>query len=223
MEMITHQTDHLHQFFRLLRIHAGCRLIQKQQLRFCSKSTRNLQTALGTIRQIACRQRSKLIKLKDLQKLYSFIRGCLFLLSIGRQLENRCKQAIAQRIMHTRFDIIQDTQIRKQTDILEGTGNPGLVRLDRIQSGKILPIHLDGAAGRLIDLCQHVEHSCLAGAVRTDQAVYLILIDIHIQIIDSRQAAEINAKSTDFKNLLSFFSHWISLLSRRRFCASSSP
>ena len=66
IKMVTHETDGIHQLCGLVRVHAGCRLVQEKKLRVRSKGAGDFQLSLLTIRQVGCLVITFLIQIKDL-------------------------------------------------------------------------------------------------------------------------------------------------------------
>ena len=131
MEMVPHLTDHCHQLFRLLRIHAGRRLIQQKKLRLRRHGAGNLKTPLHPIRQVARFTVRRLIKVKDLQQFHCPFIEQMFLVAEFSGTEHRIQHRIGNMIVHPRLHIIQNRHVRKQTNILERTGDPGLGHINR--------------------------------------------------------------------------------------------
>ena len=64
--------------------------------------------------------------------------------------------------------VVNNCHLLKQADILEGARDAGFYHLMRFFTRHQIPIEINGALGWLINACQHIEHSCLTRAVRTD-------------------------------------------------------
>ena len=78
-------------------------------------------------------------------------------------------------IVKTCLHIVQHRQILKQTDVLEGPGNAGLVYFRGFPAGNVDSCQLNASRIRLIYACQQIENSGLTGSVGTDEAVKLSL------------------------------------------------
>ena len=169
--MVTYKTNHIHQFLSLIRVHTCCRLIQKQQLGFCSKCSGNLQLTLFTVRQVACKIICKSIKAKYFQKLHSFFIHLLLNFKIFWKSEYTCKGRILIIVVQTCFYIVQHCHILKQTDILESSCNTCFIDLYRIFTCNINTVQLDDPFSRLIYTGKKIEYSCFSCSVRSDQAV----------------------------------------------------
>ena len=96
--------------------------------------------------------------------------------------------------MHTNLNVILCRHIRKQADILEGTGNTHPVDLSCVHALGINTLQQNGAAGGLIHAGQQIEDSCFTGAVGADQTGDLGRANGDIKAVNSSQAAKIDAK-----------------------------
>ncbi len=70
------------QFFGLLRVHTGSRLIQQQQLRLGGKSACDLQTALLTVGQASSQFIAHILKSQHMQQVFALLTLTLFLICI---------------------------------------------------------------------------------------------------------------------------------------------
>ena len=95
--------------------------------------------------------------------------------------------------MHTQLYIILHRQCGKQTNILEGTGNPRLIHLNGIHAVGVDAVQKDGAMGRLIYFGQQVKHRSFPCAVRTNQPGNLCAAYCKIEIIYRFQPAKLNS------------------------------
>ena len=96
------------------------------------------------------------------------------------------------------LDIVQDRQVGKQADVLEGPGDAPLRDLIGFEADQAFAVELHLAGSRFIDAGHQVEGGGLAGAVRADQADQLALVDFHIEVGDRFQAAELFGQLIDF-------------------------
>ena len=88
------------------------------------------------------------------------------------------------------LDIIEHTELRKQTDILKRTGDAALRDLIRLQSDDALTIKNNRPFRRLVHTREQIERRCLAGTIRPDEPNQLTLLEINIEIRYSLKAAE---------------------------------
>ena len=102
--------------------------------------------------------------------------------------------------MQTDLDVVQNGHIRKQTDILEGSGNAQLVDLVYRHSLDVDAVDQHGAAGGLIDAGEQIENGGLARAVGADQAGNFGGADGNVEAVHSRQAAEVDAQVPHVQN-----------------------
>ena len=102
--------------------------------------------------------------------------------------------------MKADLDVIQNGHIRKQADILEGSGNAQLVDLVYRHSLDVDAVDQHGAAGGLIDAGEQIENGGLARAVGADQAGDLGGADGNVEAVHSRQAAKVDAQVPHVQN-----------------------
>ena len=93
-------------------------------------------------------------------------------------------------IVKTCLHIVQHRQILKQTDVLEGPGNAGLVYFRGFPAGNVDSCQLNASRIRLIYACQQIENSGLTGSVGTDETVKLSLLYADLKIINCLKAAK---------------------------------
>ena len=86
--------------------------------------------------------------------------------------------------------IVQYTELGKEPDILERTGNPPLRDLIRLETDDALAIELNGSRGRLIHAGDEIERRGLARAIRPDKTDKLALVNEKIKIRYSLEAAK---------------------------------
>ena len=115
-------------------------------------------------------------------------------------MEDRIKERILVKIVHTGFDVIDDAEIAEKTDILESSGNTGFVYVDSIHLFDILAVQIHLSSCRFVYFGKHIENGSLAGTVRTDQTDYFIRIYFHIQVVYGSKTAKIYTQIFDFKN-----------------------
>ena len=71
----------------------------------------------------------------------------------------------------------------KQTDILERSGNTGLVDINRHALPVMsCPSKQDTSGIRLVNTCQQVEYRRFSGTVRSDQTVELTFFNVDVKI-----------------------------------------
>ena len=107
IKMITHKADRFHQFFCLVRIHAGCRLIQKQKLRISCKCSVDLQFSLLSIWQVRSQILGILLKVEHFQKLHRTFIHLFFHLTVMRQTQNPFERIVVMMIVQSYFYIVQ--------------------------------------------------------------------------------------------------------------------
>ena len=93
-------------------------------------------------------------------------------------------------IVKARLDIVQHGQILKQTDVLEGPGDSGLVYFRGFLAGNVDSRQLNASRVRLIYACQQVENGGLTGSVWSDKAVKLPLFYADLKVVNCLKAAK---------------------------------
>ena len=168
--------DEVSQLLGLLRVHAGRRLIEEQQLRLRRKCTGDLETALKSVRKARGDIILVLIEALLPQKLLGLCPHALLFLPV--QAQRRAEDIVLRTEMLGDEDVIEDRQIREETDVLEGPGDAELRDGIRGVATKIAAAELHGAGGRGIDPGDAVERGRFTGTVRADQGDDLAAVDL---------------------------------------------
>ena len=168
--------DEVGQLLGLLRVHAGCRLIEEQQLRLRRKCTGDLETALKSVRKARGDIILVLIEALLPQKLLGLCPHALLFLPV--QAQRRAEDIVLRTEMLGDQDVIEDRQVREETDVLEGPGNAELRDGIRGVATEVAAAELYGAGGRGIDPGDAVERGRLTGTVRADQGDDLAAVDL---------------------------------------------
>ena len=128
--------------------------------------------------------------MEDFQQIKSLLCNEFFFAEIFTVTNDGISQIIGYVHIISNFNIVDNAQLREQTDILEGTRHAHLRNLVRFFTAALLTVKIYLAFGRCIYTGNHIEGCCLAGAVRTDKANQLSLVDMHGKIGNGTQAAE---------------------------------
>ena len=75
-------------------------------------------------------------------------------------------------------NVIENSQVREQADVLEGAGDTELGDGIRRKVPKVATAELDGTGGRRVNTGDTVERRGLAGTIRADQCDDLAAIDL---------------------------------------------
>ena len=75
-------------------------------------------------------------------------------------------------------DVVEDRQIREETDVLEGPGDAELRNGIRRDAAEVAVVELHGTGGRGVDAGDAVERRRLTGTVRADQGDDLAAVDL---------------------------------------------
>jgi hypothetical protein len=105
-------------------------------------------------------------------------------------------------VVKTNHNVTNDRHIVKKTNVLERTGNAFLVDLFLRKPIQFFPVKIERTGGRLIYTGEKIEYRGLAGTIRTDQTVDLILFDAEVNILSSLETAKGNTHILRFKNIL---------------------
>ena len=92
LEIVANFFDESSQLICFLRIHSGCRLIKKQQLRICCKRARNFKVALLSVRKRGGLFIHNVVKAEDFEELKALLPHLFFFLCV--ELE-RCGEKVA--------------------------------------------------------------------------------------------------------------------------------
>ena len=219
--------DKVCKLLSLLRVHAGSRLIQQQQFGIRSKGTGNLQTALNAVGQRAGDLVLQVEQILLCQKSFCFLPHALFFFIA--QTEGGGEDIVLGTHVLCNQNVVKYRQLRKQPNILEGTGNAEFGDLIRCRADdmgvlsciftEVLLLHFalgvifqhglslkgDEAIGWLIDAGDAVKGGCLACTVGADQCNDLPLIDIQREVVDSDNAAELHGNVFYMKDILTHF------------------
>src|SRR5687767_11765198 len=109
---------------------------------------------------------------------------------VPRQSQHRIDQALPRVNVTRGHYVFQHGHAGKQTDILKSPRDTAPRNLIRPQLDDALPFEMNLAGSRLVNAGQQIENRCLARAVRSDEAVDLAALDLHVQFVDGDQAAE---------------------------------
>ena len=195
---------------------SGRRLIQDEQARIGGQGARDLQPALLTVGQVAGGFILQLGQTHDLQKLHRLPAHPGLLLAV--QVEgSRQKAALGVHVLGNE-NILKNSQIAEETDILEGTGQAHFGDLIRRFAEGGLPceffhiaakiimlgtaggmlaqigpaIEIQAAIGGGIDPRHHIKGGGFAGAVGADEGHDLALAHFHRKVIHGYHAAELH-------------------------------
>ena len=193
-EVVADEADHPHQVLGLLRVHAGGRFVEEQELRLGRQCARDLEAALGAVREVARGRVRVLVELHDLQELPGLAFDLALLRVIGRETQDSGERIVPHVVVVAGPHVVEDRQVVEEADVLERSRDARLVDVHHALAGGVLAFKEDLAAGGLVDLGQEVEDGRLAGAVGADQADDLVVVDLQVQVVDGCQAAEIDAE-----------------------------
>lgn len=177
MEFLAHKADHIHQFPCLIRIHSRSRFIQKQKLRLRRQRSCNLQASLLTVRKIRRFSVSSFFQIKHFQQLHGLLIHFFLHFPVSRETQDSLDSGIMMLIVKPHFYIIQNTQIFKETDILECSCDACFTDIDGLFPCDIFPVQDHLSCIRSVNSCQQVKDSCLTRSVGTDQPVKFFFFD----------------------------------------------
>ena len=142
----------------------------------------------------------QVLHVEDGEQLHGALSGQLLLLPELGKAEHAVPHGVADLVVQADLHVVLHTQVGKQADVLEGAGDAGPVDLGSAHAVGVLAIEQDGAPGGLIHLGEQVEHRGLARAVGADKAGNLCAADGEVELIDSGQAAEVDAQVLALQN-----------------------
>ncbi len=176
-------------------VHAGRRLVQRQELGLRGERTRDLEPALVAVREML---RERVGALRDADVVEQLVGALLDRLFLGaglRVAEDRAEHVRVRAHVATDHHVLERGQVREQADVLERPRDAALGDLVRLEPGERLAVEDELAVVLLIDAGQHVEETRLAGAVGADQPVDLAVADREAHVRERVDAAEALADS----------------------------
>ena len=197
--------DKVGQLLGLLRVHAGCRLIEEQQLRLRRECTCDLETALKSVRKARGDIILVLIEALLPQKLLGLCPHALLFLPV--QAQRRAEDIVLRTEMLGDQNVIEDRQIREEPDVLEGPGDAELRDGIRGVATEIAAVELHGTGGRGVDAGDAVERRRLTGTIRADQGDDLATVDLEREAIDRAYAAELHDDVLHLEDIFFYFTH----------------
>src|SRR6185437_13318404 len=90
-------------------------------------------------------------------------------------------------------------QIQEKAQRLEGARDPAARDLVRLEAEDRLPLEANVPGVGLVDARHEVEQRRLARAVRPDHADDLALVDVQVEPVDAREAAEVLRHALDLE------------------------
>ena len=85
--------------------------------------------------------------------------------------------------MQANLNVFFYRQLTEQADILEGTGDTGLIHLNGIHAGGLIAVQQDGALVACIHAAQHIQHGGFARAGRAEDDAEFPLLDLKAHVI----------------------------------------
>ena len=106
-------------------------------------------------------------------------------------------QAGAQLEVKARHDIVEDRQVGKETDALEGARHPELGHAMRLEPLHRLTAQLNGAGRRLVEAREHVDEGALAGPIGPDEPVNGAGLHGQGHVVQGADPAEVLGQAAD--------------------------
>ena len=204
-EPVADCVDAFQQVLGLGRVHAGGRLIKQQQLHAGCERTRDFELALGAVRQVRRLRLGETFKLENPQQVDGLPMHLLLFTPEARGAENRATHVVAEGFVERDKHVLLNRHLLEQADILESSSDAGANDLIGFLAVHFLAVQPEFAVGGLVHAGEQVEDGRLTGAVRSDQADELTLVDGHVEIVDSAQTTEGDAEMLGAQDWL--FSH----------------
>jgi hypothetical protein len=171
-------------------IHAGGRLIEREQQRFGGQRAGDLEPALIAVRQGARRIAGVAGDADVVEQLHRALADRALLVALGAGLEHGAPDPGARAHVTADHHVLERAHLAEQPDVLEGAG-------DARARHCVHRRWLVGPAGELeaagvgrVEPGDHVEEGGLAGAVGADEAVDLAALDAQPDVGQRLQAAE---------------------------------
>ena len=105
-------------------------------------------------------------------------------------MEKRIPETHSQTHMKGDFNIVENRQVLKESDILKGSGDAQSRILIGPQAGDILVVKADPASGGFEDSGQKIKNRGFAGPIRSDQADEFTPLDLDAVIRQGGDTAE---------------------------------
>src|SRR5688572_4452708 len=188
--VVADAADQLAEREALRRIHAGCRLVQSEELRLGGQGARDLQPALIAVREaaggvIGARADADVVE----QFQGALFDGFFFLEGLAIAQDRAQHPGMGARVAPDHY-VLERRQVHEQADVLERAADAGGGDLVRLEAGEAAAVEAEAAAVGLVDAGEHVEQRGLARAVRADEAVDLTFANRERDLTQRLDAAE---------------------------------
>src|SRR5450756_1293341 len=190
VELVAQPVDHFQQFVCLCWVHAGCGLVQDEELGFGGKSSRDFQPALGPVGEGTRDVGSMSLKVEQAQEVDGVVVDKLLALPVLACVQERISVAVRHMEVIGNLDVVDNAGLAEQADVLERAGDPCLGDLVGFLAHNVLSVEDDGTLGRRIDTGDHVEDGRLASAVGSDEADDLAMLQLDVEVGNSAQTAK---------------------------------
>ena len=105
-------------------------------------------------------------------------------------MEHALEGAVFVMLGKSDLYVVDNRHVLEKPDVLEGSGDSGVVDLDGALTSDVLAVKPDDSFVWLIYACQKVENCGLSGAVRSDKSVELALFDLYVKVVNGAKSAE---------------------------------
>ena len=113
--------------------------------------------------------------------------------------EDGVRHAVGRVALHGRLDVLDDSHLFEQADVLKRAGNARMDDLMRFFAVHPLTAEVERTLGGFVDAGNEVENRRLARAVGADEPDQLGLANFHVEVIHGFQAAELDAEMLCFQ------------------------
>ena len=205
VEMVTDGLDEVHELDTFLRVHAGGGFVQQQHAGLGGQGAGDLQTALGTVGQVAGLFVPQILQVHGLQQAVGDVDGFLLFAAGGGVAGQGAPDAGLGAAVAADHHVLQHGHVAEQTDVLEGAGHAqrrdevGLAPVEQMLLA-VGAVQVHGAFRGLVDAGDAVEEGGLAGAVGADEGHDLTFVDGQVQLVEGAQTAEVTRQALDFKD-----------------------
>ncbi len=175
---------------RLLRVHAGRRLVEEQQRRLRGQRPGDLQPSLRPVGQVLGQLAGVAPEAHVLQQRQAPVAHVLLLARGSRRAQHDPEHAALRAAVPAHHDVLQRRHLVEEADVLEGARDAQPGDLRREHAGDLATLEADGARRGPVDAGDGVEQRGLAGPVGADQPDDLVLVGVEVDLVDGDEAAE---------------------------------
>src|SRR5450756_2620388 len=130
------------------------------------------------------------LKVEQAQKVDGVVVDKLLALPVLACVQKRISVAVRHTEVIGNLDVVDNTGLAEQADVLERAGDPCLGDLVGFLAHNVLSVKNDGTLGRRIDTCDQIEDGRLASAVGSNETDDLAVLQLDVEVGNGAQAAK---------------------------------